>query len=224
MTFAGHVGALRKGSYLHVVNYHWTSASTASRLEADLAAYQRHLDPVLPEHLEHFFATGRWPLRRPGFAPVFYDAYREHATVAAPVCEALGLVGWFLPPTGLVDCPVAEQRDFCERNDVDLPDEQPGDGRIALTWAELEQIGRRHVLGAHTASHAVPDDVLDDAAVERELVAPRRALERCAGTAPVVLAWREGRPDDPGHPAFAALRATGYRLLVSATRVQRVRA
>src|SRR5206468_1596195 len=57
VTFAGHVGALREGSYLHVVNYHWTPASTASRLEADLAAYQRHLDPVLPEHLEHFFAT-----------------------------------------------------------------------------------------------------------------------------------------------------------------------
>jgi hypothetical protein len=133
-------------------------------------------------------------------------------------------VGWFLPPTGLVDCPVPEQRAFCERHDIDLPDEPADDGRIALTWPELEHIGSRHVLGAHTASHAVPDDVRDEAAVERELVEPLRALERCAGRAPVLMAWREGRPDDAGHPAFRALRATGYRLLVSATRIQRVRA
>jgi hypothetical protein len=218
-----HLAALREGRLLHVVNYHVTPPARLPELERQLAAYAGHFDGVLPEHLDAWFATGRWPLRRPGFVPVFYDGYREHVA-AAELCESLGITAWFLPPTAFLDCPVPEQVAFCERHHVDLPDDPHPDGRLALTWAELERIGRRHVLGAHTATHAVPDDAADAAGAERELVAPRRALERVSGAAPVVLAWRRGLPDDAAHPAFQALRETGYRYLVSATAVQRLRA
>jgi hypothetical protein len=44
-----------------------------------------------------------------------------------------------------------------------------------------------------------------------------------AGRAPADLARRLGLPDDPAHPAFAAAREVGYRYLVSATLVQRIR-
>ncbi|GAB3678206.1 polysaccharide deacetylase family protein [Angustibacter aerolatus] len=223
MSFSGHAAALRAGSYLHVVNYHWTPASAADQLEADLAAYLRRFDPVTPEHLDHFVDTGRWPLRRPGFAPVFYDSYREQAAVAAPVCESLGIAAWFLPVTGLLDVPPAEQVAWCEQHHVDLPDELPDDGRIGLTWDELAEIGRHHVLGGHTAGHAVPEHTRDPEAVQRELVEPFERLTAIGTAAPAVMAWFEGRLDDPADPAFQSMRDAGFRYLVSATRVQRVR-
>lgn len=216
-----HLEALRAGRLLHVVNYHVTPPERGAELERQLAGYAAHFDAVLPEHLDAWFASGRWPLRRPGFVPVFYDGHREHV-YAAEVCESLGIAGWFLPPTGFVDCPVPDQVAFCWTNDLWIPDEPHPDGRLALTWEELERIGRHHVIGAHTASHAVPDDAADDDGAERELAAPARRLGAIARAAPVVLAWRLGLPHDPAHPAARAIRENGYRYLVSATMVQRV--
>jgi hypothetical protein len=216
-----HVAALQGGRLLHVVNVHLTPPERGAQLERQLAGYLRHFDPVLPEHLDAWFRTGRWPLPRPGFAACFFDAHREHV-LAAEVCESLGFAGWFLPPTGFVDCPVEDQAQFCEDHDLWLPETPHPDGRIALTWQELAVIGRRHVLGGHTATHAVPDQAATAEDAERELAEPARRLAALSGHSPAVLAWRLGLPHDPGHPATAAARDAGYRYLLSATLVQRL--
>jgi hypothetical protein len=215
------VAALRAGSLLHVVNYHVTPPERGAELERQLAGYLRHFDAVLPEHLDAWCRTGRWPLRRPGFAACFFDAHREHL-LAAEVCESLGIAGWFLPPTGFVDCPVDRQADFCEVHDLWLPPSPHPDGRIALTSEELARIGRHHVLGGHTATHAVPDEAATDDDAQRELVEPALRLEQLSGERPVLLAWRLGLPHDPGHPATRAAVAAGYRYLLSATAIQRI--
>ena len=216
-----HVTALRAGHLLHVVNYHVTPPERGAELERQLAGYLCHFDPVLPEHLDAWFRTGRWPLRRPGFVPCFFHAHREHL-LAAEVLESLGVAGWFLPPTGFVDCPPEEQAEFCEVHDLWLPETPHPDGRIALTWDELARIGRHHVLGAHTATHAVPDQAVTPDDAERELFDPARRLAALAGQPPVVLAWRLGLPHDPGHASTEAVREAGYRYLVSATMIQRM--
>ena len=215
-----HLAALRAGHLLHVVNYHVTPPERGAELERQLAGYLRHFDPVLPEHLDAWFRTGRWPLRRPGFVPCFFDAHREHL-LAAEVLESLGVAGWFLPPTGFVDCPPEEQAEFCEVHDLWLPEAPHPDGRIALTWEELAGIARHHVLGAHTATHAVPDQAATPEGAERELFEPARRLA-ALGQAPVVLAWRLGLPYDGEHPSAPAVHDAGYRYLVSATMIQRL--
>ena len=216
-----HVAALRAGRLLHVVNYHLTPPERGADLERQLAGYLRHFDPVVPEHLDSWFRTGRWPLRRPGFAACFFDAHREHV-LAAELCESLGIAGWFLLPTAFVDCPAEQQADFCEVHDLWLPETPHPDGRIALTWQEVARIGRSHVLAAHTATHAVPDQASAPEGAQRELIEPARRLEQVSGRAPVVLAWRLGLPHDPAHPAAEAVREAGYRYLVSATLIQRI--
>jgi hypothetical protein len=216
-----HVAALRAGRMLHVINYHLTPPERGADIERQLAGYLRHFDPVVPEHLDCWFRTGRWPLRRPGFAVCFFDAHREHV-LAAELCESLGIAGWFLLPTAFVDCPVEEQAEFCEVHDLWLPETPHPDGRIALTWDEVARIGRSHVLAAHTATHAVPDQVATPEGAHRELLEPARRLEQVNGLAPAVLAWRLGLPHDPAHPAAQAVRDAGYRYLVSATLIQRV--
>jgi hypothetical protein len=218
---ARHTAALAAGRLLHVVNYHVTPPERGAELERQLAGYLRHFDPVLPEHLDAYFATGRWPLARPGFAACFFDAHREHV-LAAEVCESLGIAGWFLPVTGFMDCPVEEQAQFCEVHDLWLPPQPHPDGRIALTWDELGRIAERHVIGAHTATHAVPDRAASAGDAQRELLGPARRLAELSGRHPAVLAWRLGLPHDPAHPATAVAVDAGYRYLLSATLVQRI--
>ncbi|GMA85849.1 hypothetical protein GCM10025868_10990 [Angustibacter aerolatus] len=55
------------------------------------------------------------------------------------------------------------------------------------------------------------------------LVEPFERLTAIGTAAPAVMAWFEGRLDDPADPAFQSMRDAGFRYLVSATRVQRVR-
>ncbi len=222
--FGSHERALRAGHLLHVVNWHVTAPGARGRAELErvLTAHLAELDPVRPEHLDAWFATGTWPLPRPGFVPAFYDGYREHAEVAAPVCDALGITAWFLPPTGFLDTPPHRQRAFCAAHDIDLPDDPHPDGRLAMTWDELAAIAAQHVVVAHTATHARPEHVRDAASAERELVEPRRRLQEVSGQAVDVVVWRGGLPDDPADPAFRAVRAAGYRYLLSATKVQRL--
>ena len=218
---ARHVGAFESGRLLHVVNYHVTPPERGAELERQLAGYLRHFDPVLPEHLDAYFATGRWPLARPGFVACFFDAHREHV-FAAQVCESLGLAGWVRPVPGFTDCPADPQAQYCEDHDLWLPETPHPDGRITLTWHELAGIARHHVLGAHTATHAVPDQAATDDDAQRELVEPARRLAALNGQHPVVLAWRLGLPHDPSSPATPRVVEAGYRYLLSATLIQRL--
>lgn len=213
-TFSGQLAALRAGRFLRVINYHDTPPGTEDELTRELAAYLDRYDPVTPSDLGVFLDTGRWP-GRPGFAAAFYDGYRNHATVAAPVCDRLGLRAWFLPPTGFLAAPSSEQAAYTDRYDFWMPVAEPG-GRLALTWSELAAIGQRHEIVAHTATHAPADQVAADP--DGELIAPRRVIAEVTGRAPEAVVFRLGAPWD-GSPLVPD---AGYRWLLSNTAIQRL--
>ena len=98
--------------------------------------------------LDTFFATGAWPDERPGFIPVFYEGYRNSAEVAGPVCDELGITGWFPVCTGFVDCPPDEQEAYARSHFI---------GLVAvllyepiLTWKYGATLGKR-ALGLRVA-------------------------------------------------------------------------
>lgn len=104
LTYSAHRAAIAAGRYVRVVNYHNTVASGRTALTTALAAYARAYVPLTLSDLDAFFAEGSWPDSRPGFIPVFYEGFRNGYEVAAPVCEELGISGWFAICTGFVDC------------------------------------------------------------------------------------------------------------------------
>lgn len=215
-SFAQHAAALAAGRFLRVVNYHNTPAGSEGELERQLTAYLADHDPVTPADLDTFFDTGRWPTGRPGFVAAFYDGYYNHATVAAPVCDRLGLRAWFLPPTEFLDTPTDGQHDFAERQDFWVLDEERDQHRLAMSWDDLAAIAERHVVVAHTATHASAAQAAADP--EGELVAPRRRIEEVTGRAPEAVVFRLGAPHDGTVP----VREAGYRFVVSNTAVQRI--
>lgn len=214
--YARHRAALAAGRFLRVVNYHSTPSGTEDQLERELRHHLTAYDPVTLDDLDAFLDTGRWPRARPGFVAAFYDGYRNHATVAGPVCDRLGLRAWFLPPTGFLAAPPGTQHAYAEAHDIGIVDEELAHDRVAMTPAELAGLARNHEVLTHTDSHAALPEVARDPAAE--LDGARAALAAATGRPPDGVVLRLGAPYGPGWPA------PGHRWVVSNTAIQRLSA
>lgn len=214
--------AFEEGRLVRVVNYHNTPASRARGLEAELRGYLRRFDAVSLDDLDRFYDTGRWHIDRPGFLPVFYDGYRNNATVAARVCGHLGLRAWFFPPTGFLTTPAHDQRGYAVGHRIQLVDDERHQDRLAMTLDELAEIGAHHEVANHTDGHAASDEVRTPDDVDCEVTRAHRVIEHVTGRAPTVFAWRRGTPFDAAEPGNAELLRLGYRYLFSNTKVERI--
>ena len=214
--------AFADGKLLRIVNWHNTPESQRGVLKAELSWYLDHYVPLLPEDLDRFTDTGEWHLPKPGFIPVFYDSYLNNATVAAPVCDELGLTAWFFPTTAILDVPPEEQSAYADKHDFTILDEERDQAAYAMTWDDLAVIAKRHVIAAHTANHAAAKDIVTPADVEREITGPIRALTELTGVAPAAFAFLYGTPPDPATPAGRAVLDSGIRYSTTNTAYLRI--
>ena len=220
--------ALADGRYVRAVNFHATPPRLADSLKEQLSMLAGRFAPVSYDDLVGLMTTGDWPHERPGVVLNFFDGFRDNFEVAAPILDRLGLVGWFFVVSGWVATPPREQRSFAARHLIDLPyDEEdlPPDGRLALSPDEVGALAERgHVVASHTRTHATASPELvpnpPPAALEQEVAASQRDLERLAGLPVRALAWREGTPLGASTRADEALADTGYELLFANHAVQ----
>lgn len=221
-TFDAHQRAYRQGRLIRVVNYHNTPHATADVLSRELAEYAEHFSSVTLEDLDALFETGEWHKDKPGFLPVFYEGYRNSATVAAPACDRLGLTGWFPVATGFIDTPVEHQEAYARSHSIGLVEEDARGGRIAMSWDEVAELSRRHVVTPHTASHAGLESVLDENDLEREVFEPKRRLEAVTGQTAPAFVWLHGSSFGRSPLHDDAVVAAGYRYQISNTMIQRL--
>ncbi|KQS71151.1 hypothetical protein [Modestobacter sp. Leaf380] len=215
--------AVLAGRHLRVVNFHNTPASHAAELRRELAWYAERFSPVTEAELHAALDTGVWRDPRPGVVPAFFDGFASAAQVAAPLCEELGLVGWFYPPTEFLDCPVDQQRAFAAEHDLGvLAEDLPGDGPLAMSWDALADLAGRHVVCGHSATHASSASVRTAGDVERQVTRPLARLTEVLGRRPAAWAWLGGTPFDPTAPGDAAVAAAGVRLWTSNAAVERL--
>lgn len=214
--------ALEAGRVLRVVNFHNTPAAKREQYARQLEALRERFAPVTEAALDELFDTGSWPGGRPGVIPAFYEGYRDHYDVAAPLLEEAGLVGWFFVPTAFPGTPPAEQVGYARAHRLGIVDGEYADGRHAMTWDEIAELGRRHVVAAHSANHVSAADVVGRDVVEREIVAPYETLAHVLGRPPAAFAWLYGHASGASPEVDDALAATGFRYLFSNTKVQRL--
>ncbi|GHE09915.1 hypothetical protein [Klenkia taihuensis] len=218
------VDAVLHGRHLRVVNWHNTPASHAEELRRELTWYAERFSPVTEADLHTALDTGRWADPRPGVVPAFFDGFASAVQVAAPLCEELGLVGWFYPPTEFLDCPPEQQRAFAAEHDLGVLDEDlPGDAPLAMTWDDLADLAGRHVVCGHSATHASSASVRTPADVDRQVLRPLARLTEVIGRRPAGWAWLGGTPFDPAAPGDAAVAESGIRLWTSNAAVERLR-
>lgn len=222
LDWAGHRELFAGGRYVRVVNYHNTPASGRLALRRELARFGQAFTSIDLTELDRFFATGSWTNSDPGFLPVFYEGYRNSYDVAAPICEELGITGWFAVCTGFVECPVGEQELFARSHWIELADEEKHGGRLAMSWDEVAALSVDNVVFPHTASHEGIADVVTDDDLYREVVDPKRRMDAITGQSAAGFSWLFGAPwgSSPRHDQ--ALLEAGYRYLFSNTLISRI--
>ena len=220
--FAAHRDTVASGAYLRTVNYHNTPAQGRAELRAELAAYAERFRSLTLTDLDRFFEDGTWPGDRPGFVPVFYEGYRNSHDVAATVCDELGITGWFAVCTGFVECPVDQQELFARSHRIGLVAAESDGRRLAMNWDEVAALGERHVVFAHTSSHAGTADVSTPADLHREVEEPKARMDAVTGQDCAAHAWLRGTPFGASPTHDAALLDAGYRYVVSNTMIQRI--
>jgi hypothetical protein len=182
----------------------------------------RSFSSVSEHDLDLFLATGRWHKAKPGVICAVYEGYRNGYDVLRPLLEQHGLIGWFFIITGFIEAEPREQLTFAQGHEIDMETHEYSDGRYALSWDELKELDRRHVVACHTRAHR-PLDKLPLSEREDEVVGTQRLFEQRLGH-PVRSFVSYGGPVYGKDPITDRLiTRAGYQFVFSNLRIQRIR-
>jgi peptidoglycan/xylan/chitin deacetylase (PgdA/CDA1 family) len=129
----------------------------------------------------------------------FYEGYRNGYDVILPLLEKYRLTGWFFVITGFVDASPADQLRYADLHGIDMASREYDDGRYALSWNELMDIDRKHVVASHALSHEELAP-MDDAARRAEVLGSQETFLRNLGH-PVRTFVSRGGPAYGDHDA-----------------------
>jgi len=221
--FAAHLGRLmRDHPVIRAVNFHNTPRNRRDEYRQQFALLAKEFAPVTENDLNAFLLTGRWRKNRPGVIVALYEGYRNGYDVILPLLEEFRLVGWFFVITDFVKTPPGAQLEFAKTHDIGMETREYGGGRYALSWSELRQIDRHHVIASHARSH-LGLATLDDAALESEVLGSQRDFHEHLGH-PVRSFVSYGGPAYGEHPHVDALiDRANYQFVFSNFRIQRLR-
>jgi len=213
--------AMAAGAPVQAINYHNTPAARTAEYDRELAILAEHFAPTTEDDLAAFLATGRWSASRPGVVIALYNGYRNNYDVFRPLLEKHGLVGWFFVASGYVSCPPAEQLAFgATRTLRTMPDEY-ADGRYALSWDEVRELDRDHVVASHTRNHTRVS--LDDAiSLRSEIVGSQEDFLKQLGHKVRSFAWLFGGAYGENPLADGHVDLAGYEFLFSNFKIQRL--
>lgn len=201
------------------INYHNTPDYRHDHYDRELAAIAERFAPATQDNLAAYLSTGKWPGDKPGIILAFYNGYRNNFDVIRPLLEKHGMVGWFFAATGYVSCPPAEQLQFGSMRTLKTVPNEYADGRYALSWDELRELDRDHVVASHTRNHSKVS--LDDgAALEDEIVGAQDDFVRELGHPVRSFAWLLGGAYGENPIADSCVDKAGYAFLFSNFRIQ----
>ncbi len=207
---------------IRAVNFHNTPRTRAAEYDRQLEHYSRHFAPVDEDDLDAYLSTGRWHKPKPGLIVTLYEGYRNHYDVFLPLLERHGLIGWFFVITGFIKSPAAEQVAFAAQHDITTVPNEYADGRHALSWSELREVDRAHVIASHARSHTRLSS-LDPAALEGEVLGSQRDFQQYLGHPVRTFVSYSG----PAYGEFVAadrlVDAAGYQFIISNFQIQRLR-
>ncbi|MCA9838661.1 MAG: polysaccharide deacetylase family protein [Trueperaceae bacterium] len=212
-----------KGNYVRVINYHNTPKGKTALYERQLAFYQRYFSAANEQDIDRFFDTGVWHKDKPGLILNFFEGYRNNFEIGAPLAEAYGFVGWFFLPIGFMSIAISEQESYAEQNDIGLVDDGYADGRIAMTWDEVRELDKNHVIACHTQNHQRLTRDSSDEELEREICLSKLELERELGHKVATFCWLYGAEVGVNPRADQYLHKAGYKYLLSNFKIQKLK-
>jgi len=207
---------------IRTVNFHNTSRANSGQYDRQLADYSRNFSSVNEEELDQYLTTGRWSKPKPGLIVAVYEGYRNGYDVMAPLLERHGFIGWFFIITGFLNAPVEQQLSFAGGHRIGMQTREYADGRYALSWEEVRQLGRKHVIASHARSHTQLSRLEPDVA-EREVVGSQEDFHQNLGRKVRTFVSLTGPAYGENAAADRLIQAAGYDFVVSNFSIQRIR-
>jgi len=125
--------------------------------------------------------------------------------------------------TSFINDPVADQLTYAEHHDIDMLTHEYPDGRYALTWDELRQIDRKHVIASHTRSHTLLAKL--PAAVQyQEVIGSQEDFKKNLGHPVRGFVSLTGPAYGENSDIDKLIKQAGYDFVFSNDRIQRIRA
>lgn len=215
---------LVNNAYIRVVNYHNTGSLDKQQFEKEIAYFSRHFEPVLPEDLNRFFQTKKWPGKKPGLIIALYDGLRSQYDTLTPLLEKYGFIGWYFIPAFFPDVSVKEQRKYAQQHDLIVKGKNIyPDGRVALSWDEIREISKKHVICCHTGSHYHITRETSDEVMLREIVESGRRLKEQIQKPVEVFSWQGGEEYLYNLKAHKFLEMAEYKYIVSDLKLEKIR-
>ena len=191
-----------KGNYIYAINYHDILRKENNAFEEQLIFYKKYFTSVSLADLDLFYENKKWHKDKPGLIITYDDGYRSHFDIAAPLLEKYGFTGWFFIPTDFLDAPVDKQITFTKKHFINTR-ETYNDGRVAMSWNEVQKLDKKHIIGCHTKTHHRMVASTSKNKVHQEIVVSKRILKERLGYDVNIFCWVGG--EEKSYSAIGAL-------------------
>jgi peptidoglycan/xylan/chitin deacetylase (PgdA/CDA1 family) len=196
-------------NYIRAVHYHGTGGLYAASFERQIKFYSRHFSDVNLEDLRNFLKSGHWHKPKPGLIISFDDGIRSNFLYAAPILQCYGFTGWFFVPTSLIatfaNIQVASPKKYfiiCDTID---------EGQLFMTWDDIHQLDRHHVIGSHTRTHWRLNTRTTQDRVLYEVFGSKRDLEEQLRHSIDCFSWVGGEETSYSAEAAQMIVKAGYQ-------------
>lgn len=179
-------------NYIRVVNYHGTPDKYSGIFCRQLEFYKQNFSPVSKDDLSEFFISGQWHKKKPGLIISFDDGLRSNYLYAAPLLELYGFIGWFFVCPGLLA-------------------KEPRRNQRHMSWGELRDLSKRHVIGCHTYSHKRLHNNLLYTVMLDEICNSKEFLERELNQEIDLFCWVGGEEENYCTDAAKIIPESGYK-------------
>lgn len=201
----------RKGygrQHIRVVNYHGTPLDTQANFEKQIRWIKRYYSDVNETDLVNFLNEGKWGKRKPGTIISFDDGLKNNLEVALPVLEKYQFTGWFCVPSGFVNCPGPEQKQFAEQQRISKSFD--AQDHIAMKVEEIRKLAERHVILSHTQRHHRMSGDDSSEILDREILQSKEELEQMTEKPVRGFCWVGGEESTYTKDALARIKKAGY--------------
>jgi peptidoglycan/xylan/chitin deacetylase (PgdA/CDA1 family) len=198
-------------NFIRAINYHDINKKTKKNFENQLNFFSSNYSKVTENEFKIFLSHGVWKKSKPGLIISFDDGLRSNYDFAKPILEKYDFIGWFFIPAGFLNCKNNDQVNFAENNLI-LPFSKFKDSsRIAMTWEQLRDLNKKHVIGCHTLTHHRMLENDSDKVIQDEIIQSKKIIEKKIGSKINSFAWVGGETKHYTKKAYKAIISSGYK-------------
>ncbi len=200
-----------KKNYIRVINYHDTPEEYRNNFEQQLIFYKKHFSPVSITDLKSFIDTKTLKKDKPGLIISFDDGLQTNYKVAKPLLEKYGFIGWFFIPSGFIETMPENQNDFAKAHNIAQVSQLNSNKRIAMSWDELFDLNKKHVIGCHTFTHRRMNINDSEEILKKEIIDSKMLIEKKINSIIEIFCWVGGEEHTYTKKAAEYISKSGYR-------------